>query len=181
MQPFTVMRATALRKQVNPINKSTMQWVLNVAGGFRTSYSFFGCLFIFNSSALIFFSTCLLCLICWERRRNIYPFCVFLPVEFDDCAGNKDVEFEVSNPSFHVNRDLYVVPHRDVSYSGPIMFIHGHSAHADDMAQVDITGPPPRSLKVSWDCCVQACVCVYVCFYSTFLSFTFDTFPSWNG
>lgn len=73
-----------------------------------------------------------------------------LQVEFDDCEGNEDVTFRVSDPSFHVDGDLNVVPQRDVRYTGPVMFIHGVSAHADDMAQVDITGLPlylPRTLR----------------------------------
>uniref|UniRef100_A0A4W6DCC0 Cadherin-13 n=1 Tax=Lates calcarifer TaxID=8187 RepID=A0A4W6DCC0_LATCA len=63
-------------------------------------------------------------------------------VEFDDCAGNEDVTFEVSDPTFQVDGDLNVVPHEDVLYSGPVLFIHGTSAHADDMAEVEITGQP---------------------------------------
>ncbi|XP_029992729.1 LOW QUALITY PROTEIN: cadherin-13 [Sphaeramia orbicularis] len=65
-----------------------------------------------------------------------------LQVEFDDCEGNEDVTFEVSDPGFYVDGDLNLVPQRDVQYSGPLLFIHGLSAHADDMAQVDITGGP---------------------------------------
>ncbi|XP_071370808.1 cadherin-13, partial [Centroberyx affinis] len=66
-------------------------------------------------------------------------------VEFDDCAGNEGVTFEVSDPSFHVDGDLNLVPRRDVLRSGPLMFIHGLSAHADDMAQVDVAGLPVQS------------------------------------
>ncbi|KAM7396369.1 hypothetical protein PAMP_019414 [Pampus punctatissimus] len=77
-----------------------------------------------------------------------------IQVEFDDCEGNEGVVFEVSDPSFQVDEDLNLVPQQDVPYSGPVMFIHGHSAHADDMAQ-DILGlgqtlpyRPKRSLLV---------------------------------
>ncbi|XP_029910110.1 cadherin-13 [Myripristis murdjan] len=66
-------------------------------------------------------------------------------VEFDDCAGNEGLTFEVSDPSFHVDGDLNLVPRQDVLYSGPILFVHGLSAHADDMAQVDVAGPPAQS------------------------------------
>eukprot|EP00064_Thunnus_orientalis_P009944 superscaffoldBa00001297_g9970 len=66
-------------------------------------------------------------------------------IEFDDCAGNEDVAFELSDPNFHVDGDLNLVPQRDVPYSGPVMFIHGFSAHADDTAQVAITGLPLKS------------------------------------
>ncbi|KAI4825793.1 hypothetical protein KUCAC02_021460, partial [Chaenocephalus aceratus] len=72
-------------------------------------------------------------------------------LEFDDCTGNEDVKFEVSDPNFHVNEDLNLVPQRDVLYSRPILFIHGLSAHADDVAQVDVTGlpvQPPHTLKL---------------------------------
>uniref|UniRef100_A0A8D3D0Q5 Cadherin-13 n=1 Tax=Scophthalmus maximus TaxID=52904 RepID=A0A8D3D0Q5_SCOMX len=70
---------------------------------------------------------------------------VFLPVEFDDCAGNEGVTFDVSDPGFQVDGDLNLVPHQDVPYSGPVLFIHGVSAHADDMALVEVTGLPLRS------------------------------------
>ncbi|KAM4618194.1 cadherin-13 [Polymixia lowei] len=66
-------------------------------------------------------------------------------VEFNDCAGNEDVTFEVSDPDFDVDRDLNLVPRRDVLYSGPVMFIHGLGAHADDIAQVDVTGLPAQA------------------------------------
>ncbi|CAJ1057230.1 cadherin-13 [Xyrichtys novacula] len=68
-----------------------------------------------------------------------------LQVEFDDCAGNKDVKFEVSDPSFHVDRDLNLVPQRDLLLSRPVLFIHGLSAHVDDTARVEIAGLPGHS------------------------------------
>lgn len=70
---------------------------------------------------------------------------MFLPVEFDDCAGNEDVTFGVSDPGFHVDGDLNLVPLRDLLHSEPVLFIRGLSAHADDLAQVDIIGTPGRS------------------------------------
>lgn len=91
-----------------------------------------------------------------EWGHNIYPFCAFLPVEFDDCAGNENVQFEVSDPSFHVDGDLNLVAQRDGPYSSPVLFIHGLSTHADDMAQVEVTGLPvqsPHTLRVSRNCC----------------------------
>ncbi|XP_028263750.1 cadherin-13 [Parambassis ranga] len=63
-----------------------------------------------------------------------------IQVEFDDCAGNEDVMFDVSDPSFYVDGDLKLVPQQDVLYSGPVLFIHGLSTHANDTAQVDISG-----------------------------------------
>ncbi|XP_045893948.1 cadherin-13 isoform X1 [Micropterus dolomieu] len=68
-----------------------------------------------------------------------------IQVEFDDCAGNEDVKFDVSDASFHVDRDLNLVPLRDVLSSRPVLFIHGLSAHADDVAQVEVTGLPVHS------------------------------------
>lgn len=69
------------------------------------------------------------------------------PVEFDDCAGNEDVTFDVSDPSFHVDGDLNLVPQRDVARAGPVLFIRGLSAHADDMAEVEITGSPAQTAR----------------------------------
>lgn len=72
---------------------------------------------------------------------------IFFPpsfaVEFDDCAGNEDVQFEVSDPRFHVDGDLNLVPHRDVQSTSPVLFIHGTSTHADDVA--DVGGWPADS------------------------------------
>lgn len=77
-------------------------------------------------------------------------------VSFDDCAENESVEFEVSNPDFLLDEDLNLVPRKDVIDSGDVMFIHGVNEHVDDMAQVTITGAPPRSpqtLRVSASFC----------------------------
>uniref|UniRef100_A0A1A8KUZ5 Cadherin-13 n=1 Tax=Nothobranchius kuhntae TaxID=321403 RepID=A0A1A8KUZ5_NOTKU len=74
-----------------------------------------------------------------------------LQVEFDDCAGNEDVTFDVSDPSFHVDQHLNLVPQQDVSYSGPVMLIHGFGAHADDLAQVDVIGLPVESANTLRD------------------------------
>ncbi|XP_077954109.1 cadherin-4-like [Gasterosteus aculeatus] len=68
-----------------------------------------------------------------------------IQVEFDDCAGNEDVQFEVSDPSFFVDEDLNLVPRQDVLRSQPVLSIHGLSAHADDTAQVEVTGLPAQS------------------------------------
>ncbi|XP_047452590.1 cadherin-13 [Mugil cephalus] len=68
-----------------------------------------------------------------------------LQVEFDDCAGNEDVTFDVSDPSFHVDGDLNLVPQRDVARGGAVLYVHGVSAHADDVAVVEITGSPVHS------------------------------------
>lgn len=66
------------------------------------------------------------------------------------------MQFEVSDPSFHVDGDLNLVPQRDVPYSSPVLFIHGFSAHADDMAQVEVIGLPVQTshtLRVSANHC----------------------------
>ncbi|XP_035275824.1 cadherin-13 isoform X1 [Anguilla anguilla] len=73
-----------------------------------------------------------------------------LQVHFDDCAGNEGVRFEVSHPAFAVDEERKLVPRGDVASSGTVLFIHGWNAHADDMAQVDITGAPtqaPQTLR----------------------------------
>lgn len=72
-------------------------------------------------------------------------------VEFDDCAGNEDVRFEVSDPSFHVDGDLNLVLLQDVPSASPVLFIRGFGAHADEVARVEIMGvavQPPHTLKV---------------------------------
>ncbi|XP_039619429.1 cadherin-13 [Polypterus senegalus] len=73
-----------------------------------------------------------------------------LKVKFDDCHGNEKVKYDVSHPDFIVDEDGSLVPVRDVIDSGRILFIHGRSAHADDMAEVHILGAPerrPQTLK----------------------------------
>lgn len=89
--------------------------------------------------------------------QNVFSLlCLFFAVSFDDCAENESVEFEVSNPDFLLDEDLNLVPRKDVIDSGDVMFIHGVNEHVDDMAQVTITGAPPRSpqtLRVSASFC----------------------------
>lgn len=87
---------------------------------------------------------------------------MLLPVEFDDCAGNEDVTFGVSDPGFHVDGDLNLVPLRDLPRSEPVLFIHGLSAHADDLAQVDIIGTRGRSAETLG----VSRTSVFVCFIS---------------
>ncbi|XP_041966447.1 cadherin-13 [Alosa sapidissima] len=72
-----------------------------------------------------------------------------LQVLFDDCAGNEDVAFEVSNPDFLIDENLNLVAQGDVVSSGAVLFIHGLSPHADDMAQVDVVGAPAWSLHTT--------------------------------
>ncbi|MBN3309897.1 CAD13 protein, partial [Amia calva] len=71
-------------------------------------------------------------------------------VHFDDCAGNENVKFDVSHPDFTVDEDGSLVPVRDVTDIETVLFIHGRSAHSDDMAEVKIFGAPkrrPQTLK----------------------------------
>ncbi|XP_036399517.1 cadherin-13 isoform X1 [Megalops cyprinoides] len=68
-----------------------------------------------------------------------------LKVLFDDCVGNEGVRFEVSHPDFAVDGESRLVARQDVLDSGTVLFVHGQNGHADDMAQVDILGAPPRS------------------------------------
>ncbi|XP_075325478.1 cadherin-13 [Odontesthes bonariensis] len=72
-------------------------------------------------------------------------------VEFDDCAGNEDVKFDVSDPRFHVDEHLNLVPREDVLISGSVLFIHGLNALSDDMARVDVTGLPLQSAHTLMD------------------------------
>ncbi|XP_076841545.1 cadherin-13 [Brachyhypopomus gauderio] len=74
-----------------------------------------------------------------------------LQVVFDDCAGNKGVAFEVSDPDFLIDKDWNLVPRRDVTDGDAVIFVHGHSPHADDMVQVDIVGAPPTSTRTLRD------------------------------
>ncbi|TSK38477.1 Cadherin-13 [Bagarius yarrelli] len=68
-----------------------------------------------------------------------------LQVMFDDCEGNKDVSFEVSHPDFLIDKNLTLVPRRDVVDTGAAIFIHWISDHADDTAQVDVIGAPSQT------------------------------------
>uniref|UniRef100_A0AAZ3P8R6 Cadherin-13 n=1 Tax=Oncorhynchus tshawytscha TaxID=74940 RepID=A0AAZ3P8R6_ONCTS len=77
----------------------------------------------------------------WMRSVTAQLFSVF----FDDCAGNEGLAFEVSHPDFQVDEEMNLVARRDMMDSGTVMFIHGVNEQADDMAQVDIVGAPPRS------------------------------------
>ncbi|MEQ2216096.1 hypothetical protein XENOCAPTIV_010666 [Xenoophorus captivus] len=88
----------------------------------------------------------------WCQNRICVCSVCFFAVEFDDCAGNEDVTFEVSDPSFLVDGDLNLVPHQNVEFCGPALLVHGFGAHADDVAQVDVSGLPVQSentLRVS--------------------------------
>ncbi|XP_015223641.1 cadherin-13 [Lepisosteus oculatus] len=67
-----------------------------------------------------------------------------LKVHFDDCAGNENVKFEVSHPYLTVDQDGSLVALRDITDTGSFLFIHGRTAHADDMAEVKVIGAPHR-------------------------------------
>lgn len=118
---------------------------------------------------------------CTLSLSDSFPFCVFFPVEFNDCAGNENVQFEVSDHSFQVDGDLNLVPQQDVPYSSPVLFIHGLSVHADDMAQVELTGLPvrsPHTLRVSRNWWFVCSTCIFISvfiFHSSKLKLTYLT------
>ncbi|KAM8945976.1 cadherin-13 [Pelodytes ibericus] len=70
-------------------------------------------------------------------------------VLFDDCRGNAELVYEVSNPDFKVKHDGSLIALRNVTESPRALFIHARSAHSDDMAEVKFLGRKDRhnSLK----------------------------------
>ncbi|XP_073462014.1 cadherin-13 [Aquarana catesbeiana] len=67
-----------------------------------------------------------------------------LNVQFDDCQGNEEVIYEVSNPNFKVEADGSLIALRNVTENIRALFIHGRSPHSDDMAEVKILGRRDR-------------------------------------
>lgn len=67
-----------------------------------------------------------------------------LNVQFDDCQGNEEVIYEVSNPNFKVEADGSLIALRNVTENVRALFIHGRSPHSDDMAEVKILGRKDR-------------------------------------
>ncbi|XP_072278612.1 cadherin-13 [Pyxicephalus adspersus] len=67
-----------------------------------------------------------------------------LNVQFDDCQGNEEVIYEVSNPNFKVEADGSLIALRNVTENIRALFIHGRSPHSDDMAEVKILGRKDR-------------------------------------
>lgn len=67
-----------------------------------------------------------------------------LKVKFDDCEGNDNVVFEVSNADFRIDRNQNLVAQRDMLNTGVVLLIHGTSPHADDTAKVELLGAPIR-------------------------------------
>ncbi|XP_064414708.1 cadherin-13 isoform X2 [Latimeria chalumnae] len=61
-------------------------------------------------------------------------------LEFSDCSGNEKLIYEVSNPDFKVESDGSLVAVKNVTDAGRALFIHARTAHADDMAEVIISG-----------------------------------------
>ncbi|KAM6946121.1 cadherin-13 [Aplochiton taeniatus] len=62
---------------------------------------------------------------------------------FDDGAGNEG--FATSDAAFLVDDAGTPAARREVPSSGPTTFVHGVSRPADDVAQVDVAGPPLRT------------------------------------
>ncbi|XP_069494759.1 cadherin-13 [Ambystoma mexicanum] len=77
---------------------------------------------------------------------------LILNVQFDDCAGNDNLNFEVSNQDFRVEADGSLVAEKNVTAVGRAIFVHAHTAHAEDMAEVKFIGGKERhsSLKHLW-------------------------------
>ncbi|KAM9374041.1 cadherin-13 [Phaethornis superciliosus] len=63
-----------------------------------------------------------------------------LNLDFDDCKGNNQLNFEVSNPDFKVEHDGSLVALKNVSEAGRALFVHARSEHAEDMAEILIVG-----------------------------------------
>ncbi|XP_010004505.1 PREDICTED: cadherin-13 [Chaetura pelagica] len=63
-----------------------------------------------------------------------------LNLEFDDCKGNNNLNFEVSNPDFKVESDGSLVALKNISEAGRALFVHARSEHAEDMAEILIVG-----------------------------------------
>lgn len=61
-------------------------------------------------------------------------------MNFNDCKGNDQLHYEVSNPYFRVNNDGGVVAVRNITAVGKTMFIHARTPHAEDMAELVIVG-----------------------------------------
>ncbi|KAG8562808.1 hypothetical protein GDO81_015821, partial [Engystomops pustulosus] len=64
--------------------------------------------------------------------------------QFDDCQGNEEVQYEVSNPDFKVEPDGSLIALRNVTENIRVLFINARSLHSDDMAEVKILGKRDR-------------------------------------
>ncbi|XP_069071917.1 cadherin-13 isoform X2 [Pleurodeles waltl] len=69
---------------------------------------------------------------------------LILNVQFDDCVGNENLNFDVSNQDFKVEADGSLVALKNVTTIGRAIFVHAHTAHAEDMAEVKIIGGKER-------------------------------------
>uniref|UniRef100_K9J7L9 Cadherin-13 n=1 Tax=Xenopus tropicalis TaxID=8364 RepID=K9J7L9_XENTR len=67
-----------------------------------------------------------------------------LNVQFNDCSGNDEVIYEVSNPDFKVEPDGSLIALRNITEVVRVLFIHARSPHTDDMAEVKILGRKER-------------------------------------
>ncbi|XP_018116075.2 cadherin-13 [Xenopus laevis] len=67
-----------------------------------------------------------------------------LNVQFNDCSGNEEVIYEVSNPDFKVEPDGSLIALRNITEVVRVLFIHARSPHTDDMAEVKILGRKER-------------------------------------
>ncbi|XP_027502530.1 cadherin-13 isoform X2 [Corapipo altera] len=63
-----------------------------------------------------------------------------LNLKFDDCKGNNQLNFEVSNPDFRVEGDGSLVALKNLSGAGTALFVRARSEHAEDTAEIFIGG-----------------------------------------
>ncbi|XP_032556946.1 cadherin-13 isoform X2 [Chiroxiphia lanceolata] len=63
-----------------------------------------------------------------------------LNLKFDDCKGNNQLNFEVSNPDFRVEGDGSLVALKNLSGAGTALFVRARSEHAEDTAEIFIAG-----------------------------------------
>ncbi|XP_069595278.1 cadherin-13 [Ranitomeya imitator] len=75
-----------------------------------------------------------------EQQGEFLKDQLLLNVQFDDCQGNEDVQYEVSNPDFKVEPDGSLIALRNVTQNIRVLFINARSLHSDDMAEVKILG-----------------------------------------
>ncbi|XP_075139504.1 cadherin-13-like [Leptodactylus fuscus] len=79
-----------------------------------------------------------------EQQGEFLKDQLLLNVQFDDCQGNEEVQYEVSNPDFKVEPDGSLIALRNVTENIRVLFINARSLHSDDMAEVKILGRKDR-------------------------------------
>ncbi|XP_069822265.1 cadherin-13 [Dendropsophus ebraccatus] len=79
-----------------------------------------------------------------EQQGEFLKDQLLLNVQFDDCQGNEEVQYEVSNPDFKVEPDGSLIALRNITGNIRVLFINARSLHSDDMAEVKILGKRER-------------------------------------